>query len=370
MAIIKQQGFLTSDEAFKLYTPVVTEIFDEWKLDSIWIEDVTGKLAFTDEMVNTYHGQIQTKLWVMGSGFVWELDTFKINSKNYWPKMSFEVERAFVGSGMSSKAAKYLETVNGSSEIPSDILAEIKSSLNGLADLSMSIKLTENEYTTKLFTEWFKTVTASFWPWAAVIDGKALFATNHVIAATGATYSNIQEDATTATNYAALSFTALKAAVNKLRGMKDGLGRRLPLASSYRLVVSPELEQTALEILVPENEFTPFTFTGTAAGNNNYTNVFMGHWFKVELEVLNTLNQPSVEDGVDDTIGSNTMWFLINVEAAKMRKAFRKLKFWDLTIDNYYDDANKAHFVTAEKFYGVMAIYPEVIIGSKWAGAI
>jgi hypothetical protein len=31
---------------------------------------------------------------------------------------------------MSSKAAKYLETVNGSSEIPADILAEIKSSLN------------------------------------------------------------------------------------------------------------------------------------------------------------------------------------------------------------------------------------------------
>jgi hypothetical protein len=47
----------------------------------------------------------------------------------------------------------------------------------------------------------------------------------------------------------------------------------------------------------------------------------------------------------------------MNVEAAKMRKAFRKLKFGDLTIDNYYDDSNKAHFVTAEKFYGVMAIY-------------
>jgi hypothetical protein len=59
--------------------------------------------------------------------------------------------------------------------------------------------------------------------------------------------------------------------------MKDGLGRRLPIANSYRLIVSPELEQTAIELLCPENQFTPYTFTGTAAGNDNYANVFMGN---------------------------------------------------------------------------------------------
>ena len=89
MAVIKQAGFHTSDEAFKLYTPIVKEIFDEGKLDTIASEDVSGKLGFIEEEVYNYHGQIQTKLWVMGSGFVGELDTFKINTKNYWPKLSY-----------------------------------------------------------------------------------------------------------------------------------------------------------------------------------------------------------------------------------------------------------------------------------------
>ena len=243
-------------------------------------------------------------------------------------------------------------------------------SLNGLADLSMSIKLTENEYATKLLTEWFKTVTAAFWPWAAVIDGKALFATDHVIQATGWTFSNIIEDTTVPANYAALSLVELKKAVNRLRVMKDGLGRRLPLANVYTLIVSPELEQTALDILNIGNGFSPYTPTGSEAHNDNFRNIFIWEWFKVELKVLNTLNQPSVEEWVDDIIGSSTMWFVMNTEAARMRKAFRKLKFGEMTIDNYYDDSNKAHFVTAEKFHWVMAIYPEIIVGSKGNGAI
>jgi hypothetical protein len=44
--------------------------------------------------------------------------------------------------------------------------------------------------------------------------------------------------------------------------MKDGLGTRVkrPMSGIYDLIVSPELEETALNILSDQNGFSPYTF--------------------------------------------------------------------------------------------------------------
>jgi hypothetical protein len=149
--------------------------------------------------------------------------------------------------------------------------------------------------------------------------------------------------------------------------MKDGLGNRVkrPTAGIYDLVVSPEGEENALNVLSDGNGFAPYSFTGTEAINDNFANIFSTReGFKVRLVVLETLNQPFSQDP-NITIGSSTMWFLINKDYAQKREAFRNISFKDVEIDMFEDKDKKATVMTAEKFYGAQALYPEVAVGSK-----
>jgi len=371
MAIVEKAWLLISDEAYKIVAPVVIELFDEKILDPRVNENVSEKLGFSDYEVVDKDGQIQTKLGLSGAPLVWEFDAFKINGKKYGNKISYELVRTHIGSGMSSKTKLWLERAGNAEAIPEDLLKDLKSAMSDMEDQAYEIAITQNEYITRCFTEWFA-VTSNFWPGSAVYDGEALFSEAHTVISTWATYSNIIEDDTTATDYGALTFSHLKKAVKRLREMKDGLGIRVrrPMSWIYDLIVSPELEETALEILSDGNAFSPYTYTGTDANNSNYANVFMARdGFKVRLVVLETMNQPDSQNE-GSTIGSWTMWFLVNKETAMLRKALRKLNFGDISIKMYEDDETRATFITAEKFFGVQALYPEIVVGSKWTGAI
>jgi len=370
MALVEKAWLLSSDEAYKIVAPVVIELFDEKVMDPRVNENVAEKLGFTDFEVTDKDGQIQTKLGLKGAQLVGEFDAFKINGKKYGNKISYELVRTHIGSGMSSKTKKWLERASSAQGIPTDLLKDLKSAMNDMEDQAYEIAITQNEYITKCFTEWFD-ITSSFGPGSAVYDAKALFSEAHTILSTGATYSNIIADATTATDYAALSLVSLKTAVKRLREMKDGLGVRVrrPMTGIYDLVVSPELEEDALNILSDNNGFSPYTYTGADAGNDNYSNVFMRDGFKVRLVVLETMNQPDSQNE-GSTIGSWTMWFLVNKEGAQLRKALRKLNFGDISIKLYEDDETRATFLTAEKFFGAQPLYPEIIVGSKWTWAI
>ena len=364
MTVIEKSGLLSSDEAYKIVAPVITELFDEKVLDPRVNENVAEKLGFVDYEVVDKDGQIQTKLGLKWAPLVWEFDAFKINGKKYGNKISYELVRTHIGSGMSSKTKIWLERASQAQGIPDDLLKDLKSAMNDMEDQAYEIVITQNEYITKCFTEWFD-ITSSYWPGSAVYDGKSLFADDHTVIGTGAVYSNVVDDGSA--QHAPLSFTSLKKAVKMLREMKDWLGVRVRRPSTwiYDLIVSPELEETALDILSDNNGFSPYTFTGADAGNDNYWNVFMRDWFKVRLVVLETINQPdSQTDGA--TIGSGTMWFLVNKETAQLRKALRKLNFGDISVKLYEDDETRATFLTAEKFFGAQPLYPEIIVGSKW----
>lgn len=370
MALVEKAGLLSSDEAYKIVAPVVIELFDEKILDPRVNENVAEKLGFVDWEVIDKEGSIKTKLGLKGAPLVGEFEAFKINGKKYGNKISYELVRTHIGSGMSSKTKLWLERASQAQAIPEDLLKDLKSAMNDMEDQAFEIAITQNEYITKCFTEGFD-VTSQFGPGSAVYDAKALFATDHIIVGTGDTYSNIIEDDSTSTNYAALTFPHLKKAVKRLREMKDGLGIRVrrPLSGIYDLVVSPELEDTALNILSDGNGFSPYTFSGADAGNDNYGNVFMRDGFKVRLVVLETMNQPDSQNE-GQVIGSDSMWFVINKEGAMLRKAFRKLNFGDISIKLYEDDETRATFLTAEKFFGAQPLYPEIIVGSKGTGAI
>ena len=365
MTVIEKAGLLSSDEAYKLIAPVVIELFDEKILDPRVNENVAEKLGFTPWEVVDKDGQIQTKLGLTGAPLVGEFEAFKINGKKYGNKISYELVRTHIGSGMSSKTKKWLERASQAQAIPADLLKDLKSAMNDMEDQAFEIAITQNEYITKCFTSWFA-VDAEFGPGSAVMDGKALFADDHITVGTGAVYSNIVEDTANAGQHAPLNYANLQSAVEMSRQMTDGLGIRMRRADIYDLVIAPELEATALDTLSDGNGFQPYNYTGTEATNDNFANVFVTRaGFKVRLVVLDTMNQPDSQ-APWETIGSDVMWFVVNKEMANLRKALRDLKFGDISVKIYEDDETRATFITAEKFFGAQPLYPEIVVGSKW----
>jgi len=366
MTVIKKAWLLSSDEAYKLITPVVIELFDELEMDPRSQEDVSGKLGFTPFEATTKDGQIQTQLWVEGTPLVGEFDSFVLDEDKYGNKISYDVERVFPAEGMSSEAKKWIERARGATDIAEPLRKDLADSISRISRKVKSIKITQNEFKTLVFTKWFDTVSADTGYGSAVYDGKQLFADDHIIVDTGDTYSNVIDD--WSSQHAPLTYTALQHAVEMLREMKDWLGTRVkrPTSGIYDLVVSPELEQTALDVLSDLNGFQPYNYAGTEATNDNFSNVFMTRaGFKVRLTVLETMNQPSTLIK-GETVGSDVMWFVINKENAREREAFRDISFWDVEIELFYDKTKKATFITAEKHFGAQALYPEIVVGSKW----
>jgi len=370
MTVIKKSWLLSADESYKLIAPVIIELFDEIDMDPRVAENVSEKLGFVPFEAITKDGQIQTQLGITWTPLVGEFDSFVLDEDKYGPKISYDVERVFPAEGMSSEAKKWIQRASQLNDVSQALKKDLANSISRMERRIKSIKLTENEYKTLVFTKGFD-IENAYGYGSAVYDGKALFSTEHVITDTGDTYSNIIEDDDTSTNYGALTLSHLKKAVKRLREMKDGLGTRIkrPTSWIYDLVVSPELEETALDILSDKNGFSPYTYSGEAATNDNYGNVFMRDGFKVRLVVLETMNQPStLIEG--ETVGSSTMWFLINKEHAREREAFREVKFGDVEVEIFYDKNKRATFLTAEKFFGAQPLYPEVIVGSKGIWAI
>lgn len=364
MTVVEQSGMLSSDEAFKLISPVIIELLDERLTDPRVNENVSEKLGLSDMEVKTKDWKIRTKLWLVAAPLVGEFDPFKISSRKYGNSISYDVERTHIWSWMSSKAKMLLDKINEAEGIPEALMSEFENVAGDLGDQAYEIAIAENQYYTKLLTEGFS-VTKEYWPGSAVYDGKSLFNSAHIIASTGATYSNIVDN--WAGKHAVLSAANVLKAVEMLRNMKDGLGVRVqrPTSGVYDLIVPVELEGKAIkEVLSANNWFSPYNYSGTEATNNNFVNLFVSaDWFKVNLVVLETLNQPD-ENWV--TIGGDKQWFVLNREWASLRKAFRKLKMWDVSVKMYYDDESRAVFVTAEKFFWAQALYPEIIVWSKW----
>lgn len=369
MAIVKKSGLLSSDEAYKLIEPVVIKLVDEMENDPRIAEDVAGKLGFVPFEASTKNGQIQTKLGVMWTPTVGEFDSFVLDEDKYGNKISYDIIRKFPAEGMSSEAKKQIEMASKINDIPEELKKDLAQSLNRMKRQYARIRISQNEYLTKVFTKGFDAVSATFGPWSAVYDGKPLFADDHLIIGTGGTQPNIVDDG--AGNHAPLTYTSLKKAVGMLREMKDGLGVRVkrPMSGIYDLIVSPELESVALDVLSDGNGVSPYTYTGAEATNGNFANIFSTRdGFKVRLVVLETMNQPDSENPAT-TVGTDTMWFVLNREGAINREAFLDVKFGDLSMEVYYDQTKRATFLTAEKFFGAQALYPEVVVGSKGDGS-
>lgn len=365
---------VNSESLHTLVEPFINEIEKQSENDARLEDNIAKEFGFQDFYPSNKEGQIITKLGIYGAPIVGERDEYTMSEKLYGPKIGYGVKRVFPASEITSEAEKWMTAGWKESDLNDVIKQEIQSSFGSLTDEINSIKMTENEYLLKIIALGFNSVKAEFGPESKVYDSKGLFAVDHEVIKTGEFYSNIVTEGavgTIGTTHVALTFDSLKKAVEMSRTMKDGLGKRVkrPMDSIYDLYVAPEGESNALDVLSDTHGFMPYTYTGADAGNGNYANIFVRKGFKVRLNVVDGLNQPDSTDPENLTIGSATMWFVINKSEAIRRSAFRKIILGDITIEISRDPKTKLLVASAEKHFGGEILYPEVIVGSKGDGS-
>jgi len=157
---------------------------------------------------------------------------------------------------------------------------------------------------------------------------------------------------------AILSQVNLEKALEKLRGMKDGLGTIVGFAAqSYTLIVGPKQEALARKILNDGSNFAA-QVSDVQVNNDVTLSVFQWEGFKINLMVMPTLGQPSI----NGPVGTGNEWFLLNHELAAELEAFRFIPLYDAIIDSYMDNNNKVTYVDIDVSFTADFYNPEVVV--------
>lgn len=339
------------NEWAKLMRSELLTIIQE-ELYTAGLDPVAQALGFVDEMVTYKDGKYTSMLGFTDMEELGEFDEFPIDNKEQGFEKWFELKRFGKGIAISKPLEKWIEASVKDAKYTPDVKRELQKLSRDVSRLVGSAKLTRNNLVTKVLANWFD-ITAGFWPGSTSPDGVALFSASHIIKSTGNTQSNLVSGA--------LTQAKLEEAIDLLRNMRDGMGRKMRRASVYTLVVSSENEKNARQILNDGSNFAA-SVSDTETNNGVTSNLFMWDGFKIELLVLDTLNQPSVSGNV----GSATMWFVINKDCVRDYEAFRMLTLYNDEIDMYRDNKTKALVVDLDFSATADHYQPECIVGSTW----
>lgn len=352
MAEFKPQGIYSENEGAKLIKAEILKVIDE-QVFSAGLDPVSDAIGYSMEVLEIPNGEFTSMLWTHSLDELGEFDQYPILNKEQGFTKGYKVSRRGWKIAISKNLRKWIEASTSSAKLSPTVKSELSKLARDTNTLINAAKLTKNEVATEVLTKGFS-VTAAYGPGSATPDGVALFSASHVIKATGATQSNLVTGA--------LSQVKLEEAIEKLRNMKDGIGRKMRRASSYTLIVPSELEATARKILNDGSKFAS-AVSDTETNNGVTSNIFQWDGFKIELLVLDTLNQPK-KDGT--LVGSATQWFVLNKEAAREMGAFKYLSLYNEEMDMYLDNDTKVLYVDVDLSFTCDAYQPEVIVGSQW----
>lgn len=348
----KADTIYNENEGAKLIRAEILKIVDE-QVFSAWLEPVTDELWYTMETVEIPNGVFTSMLGTVWMDEIGEFDEFPIGNKEQWYEKGYKLSRFGKKVAISKSLRKWIEASTKSPKLDWTVKMELRKLSNDINQLINSVKITKAERATELFTKGFSK-TAAYWPGSGTPDGVALFSASHVIKSTWALQSNLISWA--------LTQTTLENAITALRNMRDGMGRKMKRAKVYQLFVSSENEKNARRILNDGSNFAA-SVLDTATTNDVTANVFQWDGFRIELVVLETLNQPKW-DGT--TVGSATMWFLMNREAARQLEAFKYIVLYNEEMDMYEDKPTKVVYVDMDLSFNVDAYNYEVVCGSTW----
>ena len=351
MAQIKVDWVLSSYDGFNLLTKEVKDRVDEIKFDPT-IDPVADTLGFENIQVNDPKGTFDVFAGVLDLAEVDEFGNLPLIEDDIVGAKGYDTARKWGKKGMSRRTFQYLENAKASdNQLPDFVIKDIDSLTKSTERLVARAKKSKNFEMTKVLTEGLKTTIKAFWPGSAGIDGKPLFATDHPVSLTDSTLG-IQSNKITGV----LNKANLLIAIDLLRAMKDQNGTRMGVASEYTLLVPIALERTARETLANGMSFAG----GTEASNSNVPNTFVWEGFRVKLEVLETLDQPSQAG----QIGDSTQWFLLDAMKSKELGAFKFLYLYDIIIEFYKDDSSKTVFYDIDLEFSADHFNYQVIVGS------
>lgn len=352
MAEFNSNTIYNENEWAKLIKAEILDILDE-QVFSAGLDPVSEQLNYTMEVLEIPNGEYTSMLGVHSLDELGEFDEYPIINKEQGFTKGYKVQRRGWKIAISKPLRKWIETSTNSAKLSPSVKSELNSLARDVQRLVNSVKLTKNEVATEVFANGFS-VTAPHGAGSASPDGVALFSDNHIIKGTGATQSNLVTGA--------LTQTTLEAAIEKLRNMKDGTGRKMRRASTYTLYVAPENEANARRILNDGSKFAA-SVSDVEVNNSVTENIFMWDGFRVELVVLDTLNQPR-KDG--SKVGTWDMWFLMNKDAAKEMAAFKYLALYNEEMDMYVDNNTKVLYLDVDLSFTCDHYQPEVVVGSTW----
>ena len=352
MAGFKTETIYNENEWAKLIKAEILKIIDE-QVFSAGLDPVADELGFVMEAVEIPNGEYTSMLWTHWLETIGEFDEFPIINKEQGYTKGYKLDRFGGKIAISKPLRKWIEASTSSSKLDPTTKTELTKLARDVQRLVNAVKITKNERISEILTKGFS-VTNAYWPGSATPDGVALFSASHVIKSTWATQSNLITWA--------LSQAKLLEAIELLRTMKDGMGRKMKRANTYTLIVPSELEAAARKIL---NDWSKFAAAvdGTATTNDVTLSVFQWDGFRVELLVLDTLNQPKSDW---TTLGSATQWFVLNKEAARDYEAFKYLVLYNEELGMYEDNATKVLFVDVDLSFNTDVYNYEVIVGSTW----
>lgn len=352
MAEFNSNTIYNENEWAKLIKAEILHILDE-QIFSAGLDPVTEKLGFTMQVLEIPNGEFTSMLGVHSLEELGEFDEYPIINKEQGFTKWYKVQRRGWRIAISKPLRKWIEVSSKSPKMSPTVKSELQQLARDTQRLVNAVKLTKNETATEVFSNGFSITAANGWG-SQSPDGLPLFSDNHIIKGTGATQSNLVTWA--------LTQTTLEEAVEKLRNMKDGLGRKMKRSSKYTLYVASENEANARRILNNGSKYAA-SVTDTEVNNSITENLFMWDGFKIELVVLETLNQPKADGS---TVGSSTMWFLMDTENARQMEAFKYLPLYNEEMSMYIDDSTKVLYLDVDLSFTCDHYQPEVVVGSQW----
>jgi len=344
MAPINPQTGHFFENSADLLTPTLVDIINQRVAESGY-DDEFMKVGFVQEAVFTKDGTITSMVGPEALKEIVEGATAPLINKEQGYEKGFKVKtyaRKMVVSKLLSKWIMKNETLDSADN---SVQAEIRKLMEDVTFLADGAKLTLNNEGIGVLAKGF-TVSQAYGAGSASPDGKALFATDHIIKKTGGSYSN--------TGTGALSATTLEAAMQLHKvTIKMGNGRRVRTASVYQLLVPRALETAARKILTADG-------LGTGSYDPAQITIFDFKGNKVELIVSDVLGQT---DDNGSTVGNDAQWFLINSGLARQIKAFRVFELYGQEVTTWYDDDSGNFYVKLDMAFGVDHYQPEVVVG-------
>ena len=348
----KVDSIYNYNEGAKLIRAELLKIVDE-QIFEAGLDPVQEKLWYTLENVEIPDGMFTTMLGTNGLDEIGETDEFPV----FWLEQGYEKGYRLKRFGnripITKPLRKWIEASAKSPKLDWSVKTELAKLARSTDRLVRAAKITRNELALEVLTKWFS-VTAAYGAWSAYPDGQPLFSASHVIKSTGATQSNLVSGA--------LSQVKLEEAITALRNMKDGIWRNMKLASSYTLVVPVALEALARKILNDGSKFAA-AVDGTAVNNDVTSSIFQWDGFRIELLVIDALNQPKKDW---TTIWTATNWFVMNTQLVREMEALKTLVLFNEEMDMYEDKASKVMYVDIDLSLNNDFYNYECIVWSTW----